>query len=143
MAGQNPQTQHAARSTQYAYLYIAYTLSLTLKAANAVQTFQTTRHLHTLAAAEEATLTVVVPRWLREPSHFEAALGPAVRHLPRIPFNKLTRFWASSAFSYLERTAWSAELIAWLLWRRLIGRGFHAIYVRDVVCAYWRAQASQ
>ena len=50
-----------------------------------------------------------MPRWLREPSRFAEAFGPAVRHLPRIPFNKLTRFWKASAFSYLERTAWSAR----------------------------------
>jgi glycosyltransferase involved in cell wall biosynthesis len=126
---------------QRRYLYVAYTLSLTLKAANAVQTYQTARHLRDLAAAQGATLTLVMPRWLREPSLFDAALGPAVRYLPRIPFNKLTRFWKSSAFSYLERTAWSAELLTWLLWRRLTGRRFAAIYVRDVVCAYWLVRA--
>jgi glycosyltransferase involved in cell wall biosynthesis len=128
-------------TSQRRYLYVAYTLSLTLKAANAVQTYQTTRHLRDLAAAEGAALTLVMPRWLRERSLFDAALGPAVRYLPRIPFNKLTRFWKSSAFSYLERTAWSVELLAWLLWRRVTRRGFAAIYVRDVVCAYWLARA--
>ncbi len=125
---------------QRRYLYVAYTLSLTLKAANAVQTYHTARHLHDLTAAEGAALTLVMPRWLRERSLFDEALGPTVRYLPRIPFNKLTRFWKSSAFSYLERTAWSAQLLAWLLWRRLTRRGFAAIYVRDVVCAYWLAR---
>ena len=125
---------------QRRYLYVAYTLSLTLKAANAVQTYHTARHLHDLTAAEGAALTLVMPRWLRERSLFDEALGPAVRYLPRIPFNKLTRFWKSSAFSYLERTVWSAQLLSWLLWRRLTGRGFAAIYVRDVVCAYWLAR---
>jgi glycosyltransferase involved in cell wall biosynthesis len=125
------------------YLYVAYTLSLTLKAANAVQTFQTTRHLRDLAAAEGAELIVAVPRWLREPSRFAEELGPAARHLPRIPFNKLTRFWKTGALSYLERSAWSAELLAWILWRRITGRGFRAIYARDAVIAYWLARAQR
>ncbi|HUS17809.1 MAG TPA: hypothetical protein VM536_22665, partial [Chloroflexia bacterium] len=86
------------------YLYVAYTLSLTLKAANAVQTFQTMRQLAELARGEGATVTLVVPRWLWEPSAFTAALGPAVRHLPRIPVNKLTRFWKWGALSYVERS---------------------------------------
>ncbi|MDQ2807888.1 MAG: glycosyltransferase [Chloroflexota bacterium] len=125
------------------YLYVAYTLSLTLKAANAVQTLQTTRHLRDLAAAEGALLTVVVPRWLREPSRFAEVLGPNVRHLPRIPFNKGTRFWKTGALSYVERTAWSAQLLAWIGWQRLRGRGFAAIYVRDAVCAYWLLRAGR
>ncbi len=124
-----------------ALLYVAYPLSLTLQAANAVQTFQTMRHLAAQAPARDATVTLVIPRWLREPSRFAEALGPAVRHLPRIPINKLTRFWKASAFSYLERTAWSAQLLAWLGWRRLTGRGFAAIYVRDSVVAYWLLRA--
>jgi glycosyltransferase involved in cell wall biosynthesis len=131
-------TKNATSRTRY--LYVAYTLSLTLKAANAVQTFQTTRHLRDLAAAEGAALTVVVPRWLREPSRFGDELGPAVRHLPRIPVNKLTRFWKTGALSYIERTLWSAELLAWITWQRLRGRGFAALYVRDAVCAYWLAR---
>ena len=141
-----PNTQHSTLNTQHStlrprYLYVAYTLSLMLKAANAVQTLQTTRHLRDLAAAEGATLTVVVPRWLREPSQFAEVLGPNVRHLPRIPFNKLTRFWKTGALSYVERTAWSAQLLAWIGWQRLRGRGFAAVYVRDAVCAYWLARA--
>ncbi len=64
-------------------------------------------------------------------------------HLPRIPFNKGTRFWKTGALSYVERTAWSVELLAWIAWQRLRGRGFAAIYVRDAVCAYWLARAGR
>ncbi len=143
MTVHNPELRTQNSELRTRYLYVAYTLSLTLKAANAVQTLQTTRHLRDLAAAEGATLTVVVPRWLREPSRFAAVLGPNVRHLPRIPFNKLTRFWKTGALSYVERTAWSAQLLAWIGWQRLRGRGFAAVYVRDAVCAYWLARASR
>jgi glycosyltransferase involved in cell wall biosynthesis len=90
-------------------------------------------------AARGDDLQVVVPRWLRDPSRF-ADPEVAARHLPRIPFNKFTRFWKSSAWSYLERTAFSAELIALLVWQRLTRRRSHAIYVRDVICAYWLAR---
>ncbi|MGI8589372.1 MAG: glycosyltransferase [Chloroflexia bacterium] len=133
----NPQS--AIRNPHY--LYVAYTLSLTLKAANAVQTFNTARCLRELAREAGAEVMVVVPRWLREPSRFGEEFGAGVVHLSRIPFNKLTRFWKTGLLSYVERSAWSLLLIAWIVGRRVTGRGFAAIYVRDVVCAYWLARA--
>ncbi|HEX6608539.1 MAG TPA: hypothetical protein VF276_16680, partial [Chloroflexia bacterium] len=77
MSGRPPSPTGAGPSRRY--LYVAYTLSLTLKAANAVQTYQTARHLRDLAATQGAALTLVMPRWLRERSLFDAVLGPAVR----------------------------------------------------------------
>ena len=136
-----PRRPPAPGNRRPAYLYVAYPLSLTLGAANAVQTLATVRHLREEAAGQGAEVTLVVPRWLREPSRFGEVLGPGVRHLPRIPINKLTRFWQAPILSYLERTAWSAQLLGWILWRRLTGRRFAAIYARDVVCAYWLARA--
>ena len=118
------------------YTYVAYPMSLTLRAANAIQTYHTARELRALVAVRGGTVQVIVPRLLREPSRF-ADPAVAARHLPRIPFNKFTRFWKSSAWSYLERTAWCVELLALLIGQRLTGRGIRAIYVRDVVCAYW------
>lgn len=118
------------------YTYVAYPMSLMLKAANAIQTYNTARELRALLAARGDALQVIVPRWLREPSRF-ADPAVAARHLPRIPFNKFTRFWKSSGWSYLERSAFSAELVGLLTWQRLTGRPSAAIYVRDIICAYW------
>jgi glycosyltransferase involved in cell wall biosynthesis len=128
----NPQSKIHNRK----YPYVAYPMSLMLKAANAIQTYHTAWELRARLAARGDTLQVIVPRWLRDPSRF-ADPGVAARHLPRIPFNKFTRFWKSSGWSYLERSAFSAELIALLTWQRLTGRKSAAIYVRDIICAYW------
>jgi glycosyltransferase involved in cell wall biosynthesis len=61
------------------------------------------------------------------------------RHLVRIPFNFFSNFPVIKKFpwSYLERTVFAGEAGFYLLWQRLTGRPCRAIYVRDVICAYW------
>ena len=110
--------------------YIAYPTSLTLKAANAVQTFLTCRHLRRL---QPETL-VLVPRLGWEPSAF---LEIGAVHLPRLPLGKLSRLWRSTLWYYGERGLFALEVIAYLLflrlWRR---RRYRVLYVREVICAY-------
>src|SRR5205814_4628134 len=104
VAPRMPHTLHLTPHTSHLrYTYVAYPMSLTLKAANAIQTYHTARELRRLLAARGDELQVIVPRWLREASRF-ADPEVAARHLPRIPFNKFTRFWKGSGWSYLERT---------------------------------------
>jgi glycosyltransferase involved in cell wall biosynthesis len=113
-------------------LYVAYPMRLDLTAANAIQTYSTMRELQHVMPG---TL-LVVPRWLREPSAFEQ-LGAL--HLPRPAVNKLSRFVPWAGWSYIERTAYSAMLLLLLVGRRLVGRSFRVLYVRDAVCAAWLA----
>jgi glycosyltransferase involved in cell wall biosynthesis len=113
-------------------LYVAYPMRLDLSAANAIQTYGTVSALREVLPG---TL-LVVPRWLREPSAFEQ-LGAL--HLPRPAVNKLSRFVPWAGWSYIERTAYSAMLVIWLAARRVVGRGFRVLYVRDAVCAAWLA----
>lgn len=113
-------------------LYVAYPMRLDLTAANAIQTYSTVRELQEVMPG---TL-LVVPRWLRERSSF-AQLGAL--HLPRPAVNKLSRFVPWAGWSYIERTVYSAMLVLWLAARRLLGRGFGVLYVRDAVCAAWLA----
>jgi len=110
--------------------YLAYPTSLTLRAANAIQTYLTVRALR----ARCPGLLVIVPRLLGEPSAF-AEIGAV--HLPRLPVGKLSRLLPSTGWYYLERTlfAWMAAL--YLLFRRLLGKGCQALYVREVICAFW------
>ncbi|MGB9722595.1 MAG: glycosyltransferase [Chloroflexia bacterium] len=110
--------------------YLAYPTSLTLQAANAIQTYLTVRALR----ERHPDLLVIVPRLLREPSAF-AELGAV--HLPRLPVGKLSRLFPSTGWYYLERTLFAWMVAGFLFFRRLRGRGCRAVYVREVICAYW------
>ncbi len=112
--------------------YVAYPSSLTLKSANAIQTFSTCRELRRLTP----DTLVLLPRLPGRPSRFKEI---GARHLLRWPFNVFNNIKVLRAvpWSYVERTFFSFEVGLYLLGRRLTGRGLRAIYVRDVICAYW------
>jgi glycosyltransferase involved in cell wall biosynthesis len=119
----------SAPSPNSSLVYVAYPSSLTLRSANAVQTFSTLRELRAL----DPDVEILIPRWVWRQSAF-AQVG--ARHLLRLPFNVFTHLWRTTAWSYLERSwfAWRAAL--WLARRR--GHGARrVIYVRDAVCAAW------
>ncbi len=109
-------------------VYVAYPSSLTLRSANAVQTFSTARELRAL----DPGVAVLIPRWARRESIF-ATIG--AHHLLRLPINVLSHLWRTTAWSYLERSWFAWRVVAWLLARR--ERGHTVIYVRDAVCAAW------
>src|SRR5438045_7520205 len=81
-------------------------------------------------------MRLVVPRWLREPSAFSDL---DAMHLPRPAVNKLSKFVPWAGWSYIERTLYSFMLVLLLMFLRLTGRGYRALYVRDAVCAAWLA----
>ncbi len=110
--------------------YLAYPTSLTLRAANAIQTYLTVRALR----ARCPDLLVIVPRLFCEPSAF-TEVGAV--HLPRLPVGKLSRLFPSTGWYYLERTLFAWMVALFLLFRRLLGKRCRAVYVREVICAYW------
>lgn len=113
--------------------YLAYPTSLTLKAANAIQTYLTVRELRALCPE----LLVIVPRLWREPSAF-VELGAV--HLPRIPVGKVSRIFPSTGWYYLERSLFVWLVALYLGARRLLrGERFPVVYVREVICAWWLA----
>lgn len=113
--------------------YLAYPTSLTLRAANAIQTYLTVRELRSRCP----DLLVIVPRLLREPSSFEDV---GAVHLPRIPIGKVSRFLPSTGWYYIERSVFAWMVAFFLLFRRLFRRQrCRVIYVREVICAYWLA----
>ncbi len=113
--------------------YLAYPTSLTLRAANAVQTYLTVRELR----ARHPDLLVIIPRLLREPSAFEQV---GAVHLPRIPVGKVSRFFPGTGWYYIERTLFAWMVAGYLLFLRLFRRKrYHVLYVREVICAYWMA----
>ena len=113
--------------------YVAYPSSLTLKSANAIQTFSTCRELKRLGSLD--TL-ILLPKLPGRASRFDEI---GARHLWRLPFNFFNNFKLLKGipWSYVERTFFSLEVILYLMGQRLTGRGPTAIYVRDVICAYW------
>jgi glycosyltransferase involved in cell wall biosynthesis len=112
--------------------YIAYPTSLTLRSANAIQTYTTLRELRQLAPGTLALL----PRWLNEPSRFSDV---GARHLPRPAIGKLSRLHRSTLWYYAERSLFAAMTAAVIRWERLRGRPLDAVYVREVICAGWWA----
>src|ERR671932_97539 len=106
-------------------VYLAYPSSLTLRSANAVQTFNTIRELRALDPGVEALL----PRWAWRASVFGTV---GARHLLRLPFNGLSHLWRTTAWSYLERS-WFALRAAFYLLRRRGKAGRRVVYVRDAV----------
>lgn len=115
---------------QMRLIYIAYPTSLTLRSANALQTYTTLRELMQLAPMTFA----MVPRWLREPSRF-AEVG--VRHLPRPAVGKLSRLHRSTLWYYAERSLFAAMTAACVCWEGFCGRPADVVYVREVICAGW------
>ena len=109
-------------------VYVAYPSSLTLRSANAVQTYSTARELRLL----DPSATVLIPRWARRESVF-ATIG--ARHLLRLPVNVLSHLWRTTAWSYLERSWFAWRVAAWLVRHR--DADGTVIYVRDAVCAAW------
>lgn len=112
--------------------YIAYPTSLTLRSANAIQTYTTLRELRRLAPNTLA----IIPRWLREPSRF-AELGAV--HLPRPAIGKLSRLYRSTLWYYAERSVFAAMAALVIAGECLRGRPVQAVYVREVLCAGWWA----
>jgi glycosyltransferase involved in cell wall biosynthesis len=113
-------------------VYIAYPTSLTLRSANAIQTFGTLRELRRRAPS----MLAIVPRWPGEQSHF-TQIG--VRHLPRPAIGKLSRIYRTTLLYYAERSvfaAMTAAVVAWELARR---RPADVVYVREAICAGWWA----
>lgn len=110
--------------------YIAYPTSLTLRSANAIQTYTTLRELRRLAPATLA----IIPRWLREPSRFEAI---GARHLQRPAVGKLSRLYRSTLWYYAERSIFAAMTAAVVLAERWRGHPIEVVYVREAICAGW------
>jgi len=109
-------------------VYIAYPSSLTLRSANAVQTFSTARELRALDPAT----AVLIPRWARRESVFDTI---GAHHLLRLPFNVGSHLWRTTAWSYLERSWFALRAAVWLA--RQHGAEVQVIYVRDAICAAW------
>ncbi|MBC8160430.1 MAG: glycosyltransferase family 4 protein [Roseiflexaceae bacterium] len=112
--------------------YIAYPTSLTLKSANAIQTYTTLRELKRIAPNTLA----LIPRWLREPSRF-AELG--ARHLPRPAIGKLSKFKKSTLWYYAERSVYAAMTAAVIAAERARGQSVGVVYIREVIGAAWWA----
>ncbi len=112
--------------------YLAYPSSLILKSANGIQTFSTVRELKKIAP----DALVLLPKLPGRSSAFHEV---GARHLPRLPLNFFSNFpiLKKVPWGYLERIFFATEAGFYLLGRRLTGRPCKAIYVRDVICAYW------
>ncbi len=111
-------------------LYVAYPSSLTLRAANAVQTYATVAALRACVP----DFAVVIPRFAFRPSAF-STLGAT--HLLRLPFNAGRHVVRSVCWSYLERTWFAFRVLLHIAYERIRGRRPDVVYVRDIVCAVW------
>lgn len=107
--------------------YLAYPSSLTLRSANAVQTYATVAALRLYAP----DCAVMIPRFAFRPSAF-TTLGAT--HLLRLPFNAGRHLIRSVFWSYLERTWFAFRALAHIVVAR---RRPDVVYVRDVICALW------
>jgi glycosyltransferase involved in cell wall biosynthesis len=125
---------HRALATAHSMpriVYVAYP-ALTMKAANAIQTFATVRALRAIAP----DCALLVPRFGFRASAW-TELG--ARHLLRLPFNVGQHLIRSVAWSYAERTWFAWRALVHLIRQRLTGCKPGVIYVRDAVCAAWLA----
>lgn len=107
--------------------YVAYPSSLTLRSANAVQTYATVDALRAAAPNFE----VIIPRFAFRPSAF-SDLGAT--HLLRLPFNAGRHLIRSVVWSYLERTWFSFRVFLHIV---AVRPRPDVIYVRDILCAMW------
>jgi glycosyltransferase involved in cell wall biosynthesis len=105
--------------------YMAYPTSQTLQSANALQTYATVRELR----ARRPDMLVLIPRMARGPSRF-TEVGAV--HLPRPAIGRLSRFYRSTLWYYLEYSAFAAMCLPFIA-----GRQVEAIYVRQSICAAW------
>jgi glycosyltransferase involved in cell wall biosynthesis len=113
-------------------VYIACPTNLTLRSANAIQTYTTLRELRERAPATLA----LVPRWPGEPSRFGEV---GARHLLRPAVGKLSRLHRSTLWYYAERSIFAAMTAAVVACERLRGSAIDVVYVREVICAGWWA----
>src|SRR5438067_13858948 len=74
---------HSELRASHSLLYVAYPMRLDLRAANAIQTYNTERELSTIIPDTR----LVIPRWLGEPSAFTDLHA---LHLPRPAVNKVS-----------------------------------------------------
>jgi glycosyltransferase involved in cell wall biosynthesis len=125
-----PKYHHRVSSMRI--VYIACPTNLTLRSANAIQTYTTLRELH----EREPSTLALVPRWLGEPSRFGEV---GARHLPRPAVGKLSRLYRSTLWYYAERTIFAAMTAAVVAWERLRSRPIDVVYVREATCAGWWA----
>ena len=126
---QNSNTRNSSFVIRHSSLaYIAYPSSLTLRSANAVQTWSTARELR----ERDPQVAVLIPRWARRESAF-AAIG--AHHLLRLPFNVGSHLWRTTLWSYLERSWFAWRAAFWLARRR--GDAPTVVYIRDAICAAW------
>jgi glycosyltransferase involved in cell wall biosynthesis len=107
--------------------YIAYPTSQTLQSANALQTYATIRELR----ARRPDTLVLIPRMQRGPSRFEEV---GAVHLPRPAIGRLSRFYRSTLWYYLEYSAFAAMCVPFVAAHR---HQIEAIYVRQSICAAW------
>ncbi len=115
------------------FCYVAYPTSMSLQAANAVQTYSTLRELQQV----DPECKAFIPRMTHEATPF-AQLN--VTFIPRIGIGRLSRLYQSTLWYYLERTAFVWVVFGLLWWAKLRGRGYDVIYVREVICAFWLSQ---
>ncbi|GAC1543840.1 MAG: glycosyltransferase [Herpetosiphon sp.] len=112
--------------------YIAYPTSLTLQSANALQTWTTLRELRRRAPRTLA----LIPRSRGAESRFREV---GAVHLPRPAIGRLSRLYRTTLLYYLEHSLFAWMCLGFLLWERLQGRRYGAIYVRQTVIAAWWA----
>lgn len=111
--------------------YVAYPSSLTLRSANAIQTYATVDALRAIAPHVE----VIIPRFAFRPSAFSRL---DATHLLRLPFNAGRHVIRSIIWSYLERTWFSFRVLLHIVAMRPRP---DVIYVRDILCALWLSLA--
>lgn len=102
--------------------YVAYS-PLDLQSANSIQTFSTVSELSRQLGDN---LLTIVPRFGSEtPPPFP------FKRIGRIPVNKISKFFPSAWYSYIERILYAERA-------KRIARAHHPdlIYTRDSVCAY-------
>ncbi|PZS02301.1 MAG: glycosyl transferase family 1, partial [Candidatus Chloroheliales bacterium] len=128
----DPKEQPTIPTQSSKLAYIAYPLDLNLQAANSVQTWHTARELRRL---DPRTL-VIVPRLPGQASRFDVV---GAKYLPRVPVGKLSKFYKSTGWYYIERSIFALLAFLYLFWRRLTGRKVAVIYSRDVIISYWFA----
>ena len=112
--------------------YLAYPTSLTLKSANAIQTWSTLRELRRLVPETLA----LIPTKRGEPSRFHEV---GAVHLPRPGIGRLSRLYKTTLLYYLEHSVWAWMCLLYLLLEQLRGRRYDVIYIRQIVIAAWWA----
>lgn len=105
--------------------YLAYPTSLSLRSANALQTYLTMRALR----ARCPTMLALIARWEGGPSRFTEV---GAIHLPRPAIGRCSRLVRSSLWYYLEYSAF-----AWMCLPYVAAHQIQVLYVRQNICAAW------